>query len=615
TTWTGDEIGLNDVLFFAGERYYPTNHEALWGPYRNISITVRYWGRHRRVYVNGVRYYRERISHSHSLVPTLDNLPYPVPPFPGEEWKHLYDGDEHWCLFDGEKIGFETCDDLCIGIGNPQITKGRCLYNVCFCRWVIPGSHYSSIHLSLESSKVALTKESNFCYSKSKALLEISKQVDNNHTPVTRRVQPSGEEVCEAATVTAKSQPSCSRDEGVCEILDQFVCEISDEVACGESDEGVCEVASAASEPRPSCSTGTIRQDKFMSEWFLLTKASIFTPLVTEVADDLVFISFPSDYRIKLESSNLTASPCVLTTLVVKKRTSKPLAAVGLGNGIVILSVTTHTENANVSNVYLFAINLHSCSFFADKFTFNDTVSSANHAIVLVPYQNTFDVFMRSPVQCETSDLCSRRYSDEIRLLNSIKSVISHEGKRWSIASTKRFSSKNGYRYVGVGSNSLTMKNLQSNLQTVSSIIINENQIISFSHTYDENSQLVICLAVSESNLTCQILNSVEDFQRESKIIFDGIINHHSVFHLSGQNFAIVVIISEYSGTKLTSYIQEVSAGKALTAVEFQDLSLCQTVQQMSVFKMMSNIYCVVVVCQNLINTKCIDIRINYRLP
>ena len=186
----------------------------------------------------------------------------------------------------------------------------------------------------------------------------------------------------------------------------------------------------------------------FTSEWLLVTKDSLFPPLVTEMKDRLVYISFPREHVIRLETSTIANKPCEIPSALLKERKSKnvtPVYAETLGNGKIIVSLLEAKKAANQSNVWLYVIDPQKCTFDVDKFNLDAPIATARDIMTLVAYHDTFDVFIRSNLYCESNSICSLRFSEKPMLLSSRNSTIPFDDEGWDISTTKDYDYNEGW--------------------------------------------------------------------------------------------------------------------------------------------------------------------------
>lgn len=192
-------------------------------------------------------------------------------------------------------------------------------------------------------------------------------------------------------------------------------------------------------------------KQNFTSEWLVMMKDTLYPPLVTEMKNRLVYVSFPSEFTIKLETSKILNKPCEVPATVIKDHRGKnviPVYAEALGNGKIVVSLLEYKKKPNQSQVWLYVIDPQKCTYLFEKFALDTTYSAVRDHIAIVPYNQSFDVFVNSDLHCETGFICSLRFTDELELSEKNKSVIKFDDDGWDISTTKDYDSSEGEQFL-----------------------------------------------------------------------------------------------------------------------------------------------------------------------
>lgn len=184
----------------------------------------------------------------------------------------------------------------------------------------------------------------------------------------------------------------------------------------------------------------------FTSEWVVATENSSFSPLVADYKNRLVFVSFPHDTSIKLETSKFVNKPCTVQTKFDREDSDSyaPLNAVALENGKLVVTFAESKKDSDETNVWLYAIDPHRCTYDLDKFTLDATLENVSGAFETMPYADSFDVFVKSDKHCTPGNICSLRYNDKLALVSKKNPTISHDGDTWGIISVKDYDPSKG---------------------------------------------------------------------------------------------------------------------------------------------------------------------------
>lgn len=185
----------------------------------------------------------------------------------------------------------------------------------------------------------------------------------------------------------------------------------------------------------------------FTSEWMVAVKDSLYPPLVTEMKDLLVYVSFPSDYSIRLETSKIVNKPCQVPSRVMRDHSGRnitPIYAETLGNGKIIVSLMGSKKRGNHTNIWLYVIDPQSCTYDVDKFKLDPPRTLSRDVMTIIPYYDTFDIFLKSDVHCDTGTICTLSFDDKPSLIDSRRSVIPYEDEGWDITSVNDFDSSEG---------------------------------------------------------------------------------------------------------------------------------------------------------------------------
>lgn len=185
----------------------------------------------------------------------------------------------------------------------------------------------------------------------------------------------------------------------------------------------------------------------YTSEWVLATKDTLYPPLVTQMRDHIVYIVFPSDFTIKLETSKIINKPCKVPASVIKKNKGEnisPVYADTLGNGRIVVFLSEESKKLNQSNVWMYVIDPQKCNYDHDKFILDTSIFPVRDVMTTVPYQDSFEVFVRSDVHCTPGYICSMLFSDKPALIGSNKSAIPYDDEDWDLNTNKNFDRSGG---------------------------------------------------------------------------------------------------------------------------------------------------------------------------
>lgn len=192
-----------------------------------------------------------------------------------------------------------------------------------------------------------------------------------------------------------------------------------------------------------------LQPDNFTSEWQLRVPKASLPAAVSKSENHLVYVTFQPNL-IRLETSIISNKACNLHSSLLNVRNYSlvsPAHAVTLGNGKVVISLLQSKNLGVQSNesfdVWLYVIDPKDCSNFVDKFSLDATIDSA-HIIKLIPYQDSFDVFVKSKIYCDSDSICNRRYNDELHLNESAKRSLPCHEDVWDIVTKKDFYQSEG---------------------------------------------------------------------------------------------------------------------------------------------------------------------------
>lgn len=164
----------------------------------------------------------------------------------------------------------------------------------------------------------------------------------------------------------------------------------------------------------------------FTSEWVVAVENSSFSPTVTTFKDHLIFVSFPLDSMIKLESSKFVNKPCVISTRFDKENTIDensfaPLYVETLGNNKILIVYSQSNKVQNLSNVWFYVIDPNKCTYDLQKLIFDAPMDSVNSFMSIVPYNDSFDVFVKSYEYCDSGKICRLSYDDKASMIPASK--------------------------------------------------------------------------------------------------------------------------------------------------------------------------------------------------
>lgn len=189
----------------------------------------------------------------------------------------------------------------------------------------------------------------------------------------------------------------------------------------------------------------TFANHNFTSEWIVAIENSSFSPTVTTCKDNLIFVSFPQDSMIKLETSKFVNKPCVISTRFDKGNTIEensfaPLYVETLGNEKIVIVYSESKTVQNLSNIWFYVIDPNKCIYDHDKVIFDAPMDLVTNFMSIVPYTDSFDVFVKSDKYCDFGEICRLRFNDKpekIPVPN--KSSIPFVYENWDIISIKDY--------------------------------------------------------------------------------------------------------------------------------------------------------------------------------
>lgn len=188
----------------------------------------------------------------------------------------------------------------------------------------------------------------------------------------------------------------------------------------------------------------------FTSEWVVAIENSSFSPTVTIYKDYLIFVSFPQDSSIKLETSKFVNKPCEISTRfdaenTVEDNSFSPLYVETLGNDKVVIVYSESKKVQNLSNVWFYVIDPNKCSYDLGKVILDAPMELVTNFMSIVPYNDSFDVFVRSDKYCDYGEICRLRFNDKPAMIpGPSKSSIPFVHQNWDIISAKDYDSNEG---------------------------------------------------------------------------------------------------------------------------------------------------------------------------
>ncbi|XP_003426825.1 uncharacterized protein LOC100677885 [Nasonia vitripennis] len=348
----------------------------------------------------------------------------------------------------------------------------------------------------------------------------------------------------------------------------------------------------------------------FTSEWLVVMKDTLYPPLVTEMKNRLVYVSFPSEFTIKLETSKIVNKPCEVPVTAIKDHKGRnviPVYAETLGNGKIVVSLLEYKKKPNQSQVWLYVIDPQKCTYVFEKFALDATFLSVRDLMTIVPYNQSFDVFVNSASHCEAGFICSLRFTDELELSEKKKSVIKLDSDGWDITTTKDYDSSEGYLYIVMMNNlnNTIIKRLDSNFDTVQMTHLNYSGSIAY--WYDEDGSASSCFGVSDQEIECVLLDAQMQVKVNSSLFYDSYVQYYSIFRLrNGDAVVLTILSSDPDASDSATYAQYLGLdGTIGSPVKFQEY-ICENVYEMNTFEIEEGLYCSSTMCQNIVNTKCI---------
>lgn len=188
-----------------------------------------------------------------------------------------------------------------------------------------------------------------------------------------------------------------------------------------------------------------LEKQNFTNMW--VSTDTLFPPMViTKTNNHVIHVSFPSKSTIKLESSDSVSESCEVPASVIRDNELEyvtPMVTEKLGNGYVIVSILEFKNNLN--KLWLYAIDPLKCSYVVQQFIlYASSAAATKNEIKLVPYYESFDIFMNNAFHCGTNNVCSLRFLYDLRLLDGNSKLTAFGVKLWPIKSIKEYGSSDG---------------------------------------------------------------------------------------------------------------------------------------------------------------------------
>ncbi|XP_014208500.1 uncharacterized protein LOC106639403 [Copidosoma floridanum] len=367
-----------------------------------------------------------------------------------------------------------------------------------------------------------------------------------------------------------------------------------------------------------SCLFANVKMQKFgefnfTSEWMIYTRDTYYSPMIAKVQESLIFVTFPLNFSIKLESSRLLGKPCEVPVPQIKKHRNKvvPVFAEGMGNDNVLVAVleAKSKKEANFTNVWLYVIDPQKCTYDFTNIILDAPLIIAKNIINIVLYKDCFDFFLKSNVYCVPETICNFRYGNDLTLLNDYqKLMLPYEDENWNLMTKKDFDASDGYLYMIMNTklNSSVLRYYDSKLSQTRELRLNYDDSLVYWYDDDAGSAST-CFRFSDQELECMLLDGSMGIEVAVNLYYDSFLQYYSIIRLgSGEALVVTILSNDPVGTYPVTYVQLINRlGEVSSPIKFQEY-VCENVFEINTFKIREGLFCVSTTCSAVVNNKCI---------